>query len=61
VNYADRTAMLKLFKALVGVVQVKKQRLATIGEYAELVRGICGGIIQYLDMPFSFFGHSMAP
>jgi len=26
---------------------------------AELVRGICGGITQYLDVPFSFFGHSM--
>ena len=26
---------------------------------AELVRRICGGIESYLDMPFSFFGHSM--
>lgn len=26
---------------------------------AELVDRICGGIEPYLDMPFSFFGHSM--
>ena len=26
---------------------------------AELVSAICGGIKQYLDIPFSFFGHSM--
>ena len=26
---------------------------------AELVDGICSGIEPYLDMPFSFFGHSM--